>query len=140
MRAVSCVAVVLVAVSAGLGAFRSQDPALGGGTSATTAGQRCSVTGIKSACATVWVTADGQLELNGRPADLGQIDEAFGALVASRGVVVYAREAAQGEPHPKAMTIMDLIVKRKLPVTMSTKRDFSDVVGPDGRPRPRQAS
>ena len=99
----------------------------------------CPVPGIKAACATVWVTSGGKLELNGQPADLARIDEAFQALVASKGVVVYAREAGRGEPPPAAMKVMELIVKHRLPVSMSTKRDFSDVVGPDGKVTPRKA-
>ena len=135
----SLVVVGLIAMPVRLVAVQSQKPDAGRAKQAIAGPQSCPVPGINSACATIWVTSRGEPELNGQPADLPQIEKAFRDLVDKQGVVVYAREAAEGEPHPTAMKVIELVVKHRLPVSMSTKRDFSDVLGPDGRPMPRRA-
>ncbi len=139
MRNLSRAFIVLIAVPAGLGARQSPKPEVGVGGNPTIVQQPCPVPGIKVACATVWVSSRGELELNGKPGDLGRVDTAFLELAKRHGVVVYAREAARDVPHPVVLKVMDLIGKHELPVSMSTKRDFSDVLGPDGRPKPRTA-
>ena len=55
------------------------------------------------------------------------------ALAQNKGVVLYGRDAAEEEPHPNAMQVIQLVVANRLPIRMSTKSDFSDAVGLDGR-------
>lgn len=85
--------------------------------------------------AQVRVYKDGRLTLDDKAATIEDVRRAFDRLRGARGSVAYYREAAQQEPPPVAMEVMRAIVEAKLPVQLSTKLDFSDVVGPDGLPR-----
>ena len=84
------------------------------------------------AAAKVSVLATGELLLNGTPTDLVQIETEFQRLKANQGSVMYYREDGQSEPPPVAMSVIDLVVKYELPVSMSTKADFSDYVDENG--------
>jgi hypothetical protein len=85
----------------------------------------------------VSVLANGQLRLNGAPTTLAKLDTAFVALKADGGVVWYYREGADAEPPVAAMKVIELIVKRQVPISMSSKPDFSDVIDADGISHPR---
>ena len=87
--------------------------------------------------ARVGVSADGRISLNGKDASLQDVQEAFADLAKDGGVVWYYREAADAEPHPNAMLVVQAVVEARLPISMSTKPDFSDVVSPDGSAKPR---
>jgi hypothetical protein len=54
-------------------------------------------------------------------------------------VVWYHRENPASEPPSQGQAVIQLIIKHQLPVSMSTKPDFSDYVDDKGvsRPRPR---
>jgi len=93
---------------------------------------------VEPAVAKVTALASGQLLLNGKPSDIRTIDKAFAELKARGGVVWYYRENPQREPHPNAMAAIELVVKHQLPISMSSKPDFSDYVDPDGRSKPRR--
>ena len=56
---------------------------------------------------------------------------------AGSGVVWYHREAGAAEPPPEAMAVIQMVIEHRLPISMSTKPDFSDVVRPDGSVVPR---
>ena len=88
--------------------------------------------------AKIGVLASGDLLLNGQPAGLGQIDAELERLKARGGEVWYFRESGQAEPPPEAMLVMELVVKHRLSVSMSTQPDFSDYVDGDGRVHPRE--
>jgi hypothetical protein len=88
--------------------------------------------------ARVSVLATGKLLLNGSPTDLMELDKEFQSLKANGGSVLYYREAGQSEPPPEAMSVIELVVKYKLPVSMSTKADFSDYVDENGQPHERE--
>lgn len=81
--------------------------------------------------------ASGQILLNGAPSDLDRIDAALVAAKAQNAIVWYYREAAATEPPPQAMAVMQLIVKYKVPVSLSSKSDFSDYVDTKGFSHPR---
>jgi hypothetical protein len=83
--------------------------------------------------AKVSVLSNGKVLLNGKPTTLASLDAALSSLAASKGVVWYYREAA--EPPAVSMQVIELVIKHRLPISLSTKPDFSDAVGPDGRPR-----
>ena len=80
---------------------------------------------------------DGRITLNGRAVSIEEIRGAFAELSRNGGAVWYYREAADSEPHPNAMLVVEAIVNARLPVSMSTKSDFSDVVLPDGTVKAR---
>ncbi len=90
------------------------------------------------AVAKVSALANGRILLNGKSASLAELDTALGKVKATGGVVWYYREAAAAEPPPEAMEVIKLVVKHSLPISMSTKPDFSDTVGPDGRSKRRE--
>lgn len=89
--------------------------------------------------AKVSVLSTGKVLLNGKPTTLAALNTALGSLAASKGVVWYYREAAEAaEPPAVSMQVIELVIKHRLPISMSTKPDFSDAVGPDGQPHRRE--
>ena len=88
--------------------------------------------------AKVSVSAAGNVALNGTPTDLQALDTALAKLSAEHGSVWYYREAAEAEPPSQAMEVMQLVVKYRLPISMSTKPDFSDTVDANGNSVPRK--
>jgi hypothetical protein len=88
--------------------------------------------------AKVSALSSGSLLLNGKQVDLKSIETELGKLKAAKGEVWYYRENPQSEPHPNAMAVIQLVVKHQLPISMSTKPDFSDYVDRDGRSKPRR--
>lgn len=89
--------------------------------------------------ARVAVFSTGAVQLDGRVTTLPVLDEELRKLKADKGVVWYHRENPASEPPPQGTAVIQLIIKHQLPVSMSTKSDFSDYVDGQGvsRPRPR---
>lgn len=58
-------------------------------------------------------------------------------LRAAGGAVWYYREAVDSEAAPEAMSVVRLVVEHRLPISMSTRPDFADVVLPNGSVVPR---
>jgi len=87
--------------------------------------------------AKVSVFVDGRITLNGKAVPIATLHSAFADLAKGHGVVWYYREAAAAEPHPNAMLVVQEIVGAGLPISMSTKPDFSDVVRGHGTTAPR---
>jgi biopolymer transport protein ExbD len=85
----------------------------------------------------VKVFLDGKVFANDQSVDIDQLAKLMSSLKKPDGVVWYYRESSDGEPHPNAIEVMRLVVENQLPISLSTKPDYSDVVGPDGVPRPR---
>lgn len=86
----------------------------------------------------VSVLQSGKLLADGADTALADLDARLGQIKSQNGVVWYYREGAQGEPPPVAMEVMKLIVKHQLPISMSSKPDFSDTIDQDGVSRPRK--
>src|SRR5262245_57619268 len=82
--------------------------------------------------------SSGALLLNGQPSDLASIEAEFERLQTQEGTVWYYRDNPQAEPAPQAMAVIKLVIQYRLPITFSTKPDFSDYVDADGRSRPRE--
>lgn len=83
--------------------------------------------------ATIWVGQDGTIELNGQVADLAAVDKALSDLETRKGAVWYGRDGASGAPPPNGMEVIQMVIKHRLPIRMSTKRDFSDAVDTHGQ-------
>ena len=83
--------------------------------------------------AKIWIAKDGTIEMNGKPATLDVVGAQLGDLAQRQGVVLYGRDAPEEEPHPNGIKVLELVVESRLPIRMSTRRDFSDSVGPDGQ-------
>jgi len=88
--------------------------------------------------ARVSALASGQLLLDGKPVTLKALDAALKDLKKKHGVVWYYREDPDHEPPPQAMDAIGLVLKHRLPVSMSTVADFSDVVDGSGKSRLRE--
>lgn len=87
----------------------------------------------------VAVMNTGEIFADGKKVDLPQLESAFAQLSAAHGSVIYYRENPTGaEPPLNAMAVVQAIVKARLPVSMSTKPDFSTVLMPDGTIRKRE--
>jgi hypothetical protein len=76
----------------------------------------------------VSVLANGTVLVDGVPATLEELDTAL----AGAKHVWYYREAARGEPPPIARDVIQRLIARKLPITLSSKPDFSDWVDAKG--------
>lgn len=85
----------------------------------------------------VTVLASGRIFLDGKESNLKAVDEAFKKLKGRKGSVWYYREAGNEEPPPEAMKVMELMVNHRLPVSLSSKPDFSDYIDQDGVSHPR---
>jgi hypothetical protein len=70
------------------------------------------------------------LTLDGAPVTLEQLKVKLADLKKRNGAVWYYREAStpDGDPPPQALEVIQLLVDQKLPVSLATKPDFSDVV------------
>ena len=80
------------------------------------------------------VMADGHITVDGSPVTLESLRESLNQLADRKGAVWYYRETAQGEPPQQAMLVMKAVVENRLPIRLSTRPDYSDAVGMDGRP------
>lgn len=84
------------------------------------------------------VHADGRITADGRAVSVDALAPILRDLAKNKGEVWYYREAAQSEPHPNALQVLKLIVDNSLPVSLSTKPDYSDVIDDKGRSAPRR--
>jgi hypothetical protein len=80
------------------------------------------------------VFADGRLTVDGSAATVESLRASLKHTAETHGTVWYYREAGQQEPPPVAMQVMQAIVEAQLPVRLSSRPDYSDAIGPDGRP------
>jgi hypothetical protein len=80
----------------------------------------------------VAVYADGHIVADGHEIALPALRQAFARVSKAHGRVLYYREAPESEPHPNAMAVMQAIIEARLPVSLSSKPDFSNVMLPDG--------
>lgn len=55
----------------------------------------------------------------------------------AQGAVWYYREAGGDDPAPEAMAVVRMVVEQRLPISLSTRADFGDVVQTDGSAVPR---
>jgi hypothetical protein len=82
--------------------------------------------------------ASGKLLLNGKSAELTVIETKFQRIKKVQGAVWYYRENPESEPPPQAMDVIKLVVQYGLPVSMSSKPDFTDYIDGNGRSQPRK--
>jgi hypothetical protein len=88
----------------------------------------------------VSVRVSGAVLLDGEPVSLGGLGAKLDGLKPDRPVVWYHREAADGEPPAEAMQVMKLVVDKQVPISLSSKADFSDYVDRKGVSHPRYAT
>jgi hypothetical protein len=83
------------------------------------------------------VTPTGEIWFDGSPVKLEALAPLLRELRVAGGVVWYYREQPDAEPAPEAMAVVRLVIEHRLPISMSTRPDFADVVLPNGRVAPR---
>ena len=83
--------------------------------------------------------ADGSLFVDDRPVTLKSMDRRFAKLAKANGVVWYYREAGHAPPPPVAAEVIRLVMKHRLPISLSSQPDFSDTIDADGVPHPRRS-
>ena len=82
----------------------------------------------------VAVFADGRLTVDGTAATVQSLQASLRTLSEKHGVVWYYREAGQQDPPPISMEVMKAVVEARLPIRLSSRPDYSDSIGLNGRP------
>ena len=82
----------------------------------------------------VAVFADGRLTVDGTATTIQSLEASLRTLSEKHGVVWYYREAGQQEPPPISIEVMKAVVEARLPIRLSSRPDYSDSIGFDGRP------
>ena len=90
----------------------------------------------ESIVAKVKVTQTGKIFLNEKQVSLVELKVTFARLKKENGVVWYYRENPQSEPPVEATSVIQAIIDAKLPVQLSSKPDYSDFVGIEGKSNP----
>jgi hypothetical protein len=88
----------------------------------------------------IGLLASGEILLDGQPVDLAQLDSRLSQANTSQDQVLYYKENQGSDSAPQSMEIVKLVMKHKLPVSLSTKEDFSDYVDRFGQTHPRAAT
>ncbi|MCA9730549.1 MAG: hypothetical protein H6696_12195 [Deferribacteres bacterium] len=84
------------------------------------------------------VLQSGSILLNGKESTLEQVEQELIELKARKGSVWYYREVGQEEPPNEAMEVIKLIAENDLPITLSSRPDFSDYIDENGQSHTRE--
>jgi hypothetical protein len=79
----------------------------------------------------------GIIKVDGQTVTLGGLAEALAQIKAKQGAVLYYREDPAAEPSQNQMEVFKALMSAGLPISLSSKPDFSDSIGSDGVSRPR---
>jgi hypothetical protein len=80
------------------------------------------------------VMADGHITVDGSPATIDSLRVSLKRLAEKKGVVWYYREAGQAKAPPESTEVIQAVIENRLPIRLSSRPDFSDAIGTDGRP------
>jgi hypothetical protein len=83
------------------------------------------------------VLSNGDIFEDGQKVTIDQLATSLQKAKAASGKVWYYREAAGQEPPAVAMQVMKIVVDNGLPISLSTKPDFSDYVDEKGQTHQR---
>jgi len=83
------------------------------------------------------VLASGTILLDGQETDLPQLEAALEKAKLEQSQVWYYRESAVAPPSAQALAVIQSVVRHKLPISLSSKPDFSDWVDGKGVSHPR---
>jgi len=86
----------------------------------------------------IQVAASGEVLIDGEKAVPGMLQEKLAALSKASGEVWYYREKSEGPPPASALEIVQVVTQYELPLSLSTKPDFSDYVDEKGKVRKRK--
>jgi hypothetical protein len=79
------------------------------------------------------VKADGSITVDGAAATMESVRSRLKRLAEEKGVVGYYREAGRSAAPPEATAVIQAVIENRLPVRLSSRADFSDAIGADGR-------
>ncbi len=80
------------------------------------------------------VMADGRITLDGHTVTIDSLRISLKQLAEQNGVLYYYREASQSKAPQEATEVIKAVIENRLPVRLSSRSDFSDAIGADGRP------
>lgn len=78
------------------------------------------------------VLSSGQILLENKSVTLDKLEKELSRLKEKEGAIWYYREQDKAEPPEQAMRVMELVVKYNLPISLSSKPDFSDYIDEKG--------
>jgi hypothetical protein len=84
------------------------------------------------------VLTSGKVLLDGKESNLPEVKKTLGRARSEKAVVWYYRESGKGEPPQQAMEVIKLVIENNLPISMSSKPDFSDYIDDKGQSQPRK--
>jgi len=82
----------------------------------------------------VAIFSDGRLTVDGESVTFDEFRVALRSLSEKGGVVWYYREAGQQEPPAIVLDVMKAILETGCPSRFSSRPDYSDSIGRDGKP------
>ena len=74
------------------------------------------------------VMAAGRITVDGSPATIDSLRVSLKRLAEQKGVVWYYREAGQANAPPEYAEVIQSIIENRLPIRLSSRPDFSDVI------------
>jgi hypothetical protein len=83
------------------------------------------------------VLKNGDVYADGRTVSLDRLPELLAEAKLRSKVAWFYREDLFGEPSAVAVEVLRLVMDHRLPVSISSKPDFSDYVDPSGVSHPR---
>jgi len=86
----------------------------------------------------VKLTAAGEIFYENERVTLSQLEQRLRMLAQENGVVMYYRANPAGEPPAGAQEVFEALMAARLPISLSSKPDFSDYIDEDGNSRPRE--
>jgi hypothetical protein len=84
------------------------------------------------------VLADGHITVDGSPATVDSVRVSLERLAEQKGVVWYYREAPDAKAPSEATEVIQAVIANRIPISLSSRPDYSDALGPDGRLVPRE--
>ena len=90
---------------------------------------------VDAPSAKIWISKTGAVEIDGSQVEVESVGPMLTELAQRKGVVFYGRDAAEEDPHPNGMKVLQMVIASGLPLRMSTRRDFSDAISLDGKPK-----
>jgi hypothetical protein len=82
--------------------------------------------------------SSGKILLDGKRASVSKVRKALAKARSEKDAVWYYRESSNGELPSQAIEIVKLVVENRLPISLSSKPDFSDYIDDEGHSRPRK--
>jgi biopolymer transport protein ExbD len=83
------------------------------------------------------ILSSGRVLLDGKKASVTKVRRALAQASSEKGTVWFYRE--KGEPPSQAIKIVKLVVENRLPISLSSRPDFSDYIDDEGQSRPRNS-